>query len=182
MARNRPLLTWASQRWDFVSPRARRQSGKGPVLAIWPDPKVVELAERMALDTTLCVIAGSHDISPWVQKAHATCLVEGYEAELVHLPPDVCKSLDSMLFLGGSNGFLGGGEKEDAIRRLREMAQRSNRPSPEAIESYLLASGKTHAKGAERATLVRRDHRWKAPSGLCGPDHLRSRGDEGLVS
>lgn len=81
------------------------------------------------------------------------CSPQGYEAEPIgeDLPLDVRKSLDSMLFFGGHNGFVGGGEKEDAIRRLREIAHRSHRPSADLIEAYLLASGETHAKAAARA-------------------------------
>ncbi len=56
-----------------------------------------------------------------------------------------------MLFLGGHNHFLGGGEKEDAIRRLRQIARRRDRPTREAIEEYLLASSKTDGDGARRA-------------------------------
>src|SRR5690348_11856215 len=53
MAANRPLLTWAAGQWEFVSPRSqRRSSGAGPVLAIWPpNGEVLELAERLALDS-----------------------------------------------------------------------------------------------------------------------------------
>lgn len=155
MAGNAPLLTRADQRWEFVSPRSRhRPSGAGPVLAVWPpDAEVLELAERLALDSALCVIAGYYDLSPWVKKAQAICLVEGYEADLTDwdLPPDVRSSLDSMLFFDGHNGFIGGGGKEDAIRRLQEIARRPDCPSPQAIEQYLAASGETSAKGATRA-------------------------------
>jgi hypothetical protein len=155
MAGNRPLLTWAAQPWEFVSPRSRqRPFGAGPVLAIWPpDAEVLELAERLALDSALCVIAGYYDVSPWVKKAQATCLIEGYEAELTEtdLVPEVNRTLDAMLAFDGHNGFIGAGGKEDAIRGLQTIAGQAHPPTPEAIESYLAASGETNAKGASRA-------------------------------
>lgn len=153
MVGNAPLLGQAAQRWEFVSPRSRRPSGLGPVLAMWPNFSVLEFAETMALDSALCVIAGHHDISPWVRKASATCLVDGYETDLSEpaLPPQVIGSLDVMLSFDGHNGFIGAGGKEDAIRKLQSIDRRPDRPGPQAIEDYLLSSGETSADGARRA-------------------------------
>ena len=153
MIQNAPLLAQAAGRWEFVSPRSSRPRGQGPVLAVWPpDDRTLEFAETLAVGTALCVIPGSlFDISPWIRRSGAPCLVAGFEAgEAANLPEDVTRSLDSMLFFGGHNGFVGGGEKEDAISRLRDIATRPDAPSREDIEEYLRASGSTHAKGVER--------------------------------
>lgn len=80
MAGNRRLLSEAASRWRFVSPRSDRPRGYGPVLAIWPpDARVVEFAESLALDRAFCVVAGHYDITPWIKKSGATCLVEGWD-------------------------------------------------------------------------------------------------------
>jgi hypothetical protein len=99
------------------------------------------------------VIPGSlHDASAWIRRSNARCLVEGFAApDAPALGEDITKSLDHMLFFGGRNGFLGGGEKEDAIRRLREISRRPDAPGREAIEEYLRASGETDGDGALRA-------------------------------
>ncbi len=140
-------------RWETVSRRSTRPHSRGPVLAIWPpDDRTLEFAENLAFRTALCVIPGSLlDVSPWIRRTGARCLVEGFAVdEAPTLPEEVTKSLDSMLFFGGHNNFVGGGEKENAIPRLREMSRRSDAPSREQIEGYLRASGKTGAKGIAR--------------------------------
>jgi hypothetical protein len=174
MAQNAPLLSRAAERWEFVSPRSRRNfSGTGPVLAIWPpNGEVLELAEMLALDSSLCVIAGfKFDISPWVKKANAVCLVPGYEGELTELAlaSDARKLLDGMLSSDGHNGFVGGGGKEDSIRTLHAIAAMPDRPTPQAIRGYLMASGETDADGAERA------RRWYEEI-LAGKRHRDYRG------
>lgn len=153
MAGNRPLLSQAASRWSFVSMRSQRPRGHGPVLAIWPpDARVLEFAESLALDRALCVVAGHYDITPWVKKSEATCLVDGWDVEeSTSLPEDVEEDLDHMLAFDGHNGFIGGGGKENTIRALQRIARRDDRPDPQAIEDYLTASGETSAKGAMRA-------------------------------
>jgi hypothetical protein len=154
MVDNAPLLARAATRWEFVSSRSQRSPGRGPVLCVWPpDDRVLELGEYVAVQSALCVIPGSLlDISGWIQKSGAQCLVEGYDtSEAVSLPSDVKKLLDRALFFGGSNGFVGGHEKEHLITRLREIARRSDSPSPEDLADYFRASGETHAKGVTRA-------------------------------
>ena len=154
MMGNAPLLAEASRRWDFVSPRSRRPHGQGPVLAIYPaDDRVLGFAESLAFGTALCVIPGTlYDVSAWIRRTGARCLVAGFApGAQPSLPPEITKSLDSMVFFGGHNGFLGGGEKEDAIRRLREIARRPDAPSRDAIEEYLRTSGDTKPSGIERA-------------------------------
>lgn len=151
MRRNRALL--GSAPWEIVSPRSQRPRGQGPVLAIWPEARTLELAESLAFGTALCAIAGTlFDISPWIRRTGASCLAEGFEvAAPVSLHKETADSLDHMVFFGGHNSFLGGGEKEVAIRTLREIAHRRDAPSREAIEEYLRSTGKTDSDGAERA-------------------------------
>ena len=154
MVHNAPLLGEAARRWEFVSPRSKSTWRGGPVLAVWPpDSKVLELAETRALDFALCVVAGRYDISAWVRKAKATCLVEGFEEDTTgpRLPPEAIVNLDAMLAFDGHNGFIGAGGKEDAIRRLGAISRAADRPTPSALESYLLSTGETSAKGADRA-------------------------------
>jgi hypothetical protein len=153
MTANRALLSQAASRWNFVSSRSQQPGRHGPVLAIWPpDAGVLEFAESMALDRALCVVAGNYDIAPWVRKSGASCLVQGWESvEDEPLPRDVEEELDHMLSFDGHNGFIGAGGKEDAIRALRRIALRRDRPDPQAIEDYLTGSGETSAKGATRA-------------------------------
>ena len=151
MRGNRPVLARAP--WDIVSPRTRRPRGSGPALAVWPSSRALELAEALAFGTALCVIPGSlFDVGPWIRRAGAVCLAEGFDTEsAIQLPADIREALDHALFFGGHNGFLGGGEKEYTIRTLREFAGRADAPTAEAIEEYLAGSGETNAKGAARA-------------------------------
>ncbi len=151
MRHHRPLLARAP--WQIVSPRTNRPHGRGPVLAVWPPARVLELAEYLATGTALCVIPGSlFDIMPWIRRTEATCLAEGFDvASAPVLPAEVREALDHMLNFGGHNGFLGGGEKEYTIRSLREILRRPDAPSADAIEEFLAGSGKTNAKGAARA-------------------------------
>jgi hypothetical protein len=176
MVQNRPLLADAATRWEFVSPRSQSHLGLprdgGPVLAIWPpDDRTLELAEQLAFRSALCVVPGSlYDISPWIERTGARCLVEGYaKGSPTELSKEVAESLRHMLFFGGHNGFLGGGEKEDAIRVLQEIAQRRDRPSREELEAYLRASGQTDGDGAQRAG------KWYAEI-LAGKKHRDYRG------
>jgi hypothetical protein len=153
MIENAPLLAQAATRWDVVSPRSRRPRGRGPVLAIWPsNDRVLEFAENLAFGAALCVIPGRLlDITPWVRRTGAKCLVEGFAVvDAPGLPPEVTKSLDSMLSFGGHNSFVGAGEKEDAIHCLRKIAARPGPRSGQQIEDYLRSSGATTAKGIGR--------------------------------
>jgi hypothetical protein len=156
MVGNRPLLTWAAQRYPVVSPRSKSRLPYGrpnSVLAVWPDGQTLELAQRLALDGALCVIPGSlYDVRPWVVRTGATNLADpgGSGEGLPELHPDVTGTLDSVLFFGGHNGFLGGGEKEQVVRRLQDLVRAGHRPDPDAVESYALASGETDHKGARR--------------------------------
>lgn len=154
MVGHRPLLARAASRWQFVSPRSERPRRYGPVLAIWPpDARVLEFAESLAIDRSLCVIAGHHDIRPWIQKAEARCVIEDWKMDAGNerVPQEVADELDQMLMFDGHNGFVGAGGKEHAIQTLRRIAQLKNPPQPEAIEGHLVVSGDTSAKGATRA-------------------------------
>lgn len=155
MVSNDPAITHAASRWDLVSPRSHRPGrGRGPVLCIWPpDDRTLEFAEGLAQGSALCVIPGLlMSIGSWIRRAQATCLLDGFEAEpIASVPPDIGRTLDGMLFFGGHNGFLGGGEKEDAVRRMREFARRPDAPTRDQLEDYLRGSGKTSGDGAGRA-------------------------------
>lgn len=154
MVTNAALLGQASCRWPIVSPRSKRPAPRGPVLAIWPpDYGVLEFAENLALDKGLCVVSGRFDLSPWIAKTGAKCLIDGYDEEpgMSDVPSEVAVRLDHMLSFDGRNGFIGAGGKEDAIRQLQAIARRANRPAPEAVEAHLVASGKTTAHGASQA-------------------------------
>lgn len=155
MVGNAPMLGQSARRWEFLSPLSdgsHRRRG-GPVLAIWPSDRTLELAEHKAFDSALCVLPGSlFDVSPWIRRTGATCLVKGFDIEPgEELPKDIAKRLDGVLSFGGHNNFLGGGEKEIAIRALKEIAVRVDAPSREAIEAYLYHSGETAASGVQRA-------------------------------
>lgn len=151
MRGNRPLL--ASAQWEIVSKRSRRPHGRGPVLAVWPSARTLELAEQMAFRTALCVIAGTlFDVAPWIRRTEATCLADGYAVDATEaISGETRERLDHMLSFDGHNGFLGAGGKEYAIRTLREVARRPDAPTSEAIGEYLAGSGKTTAKAAARA-------------------------------
>lgn len=151
MRRNRPLL--ADAPWDIVSPRSQRPGGSGPVLAVWPVSKTLELAEYLAFGTALCVIPGTlFEIAPWIRRTGATCLAEGFMVEAgEQMSAEVRERLDHMLSFDGHNGFIGAGGKEYTIRTLREISLRPDAPTSDAIEEYLAGSGETTADGAARA-------------------------------
>lgn len=151
MRRNRPLL--GSAPWDIVSTRTHRQPGSGPVLAVWPVARTLELAEQLAFGTALCVIPGTlFDLSPWIRRTGAKCLADGFAFDPGEaISAEVRDELDQMLSFDGHNGFLGAGGKEYAIRTLRDISRRADAPTSEAIEEYLAGSGATNAKGAARA-------------------------------
>lgn len=153
MRHNRPLL--GSAPWDIVSTRSHRPYGSGPILAVWPVARTLELAEQLALRTALCVIPGTlFDLSPWIRRTGAKCLADGFAVDPgEELSTDVREELDHMLSFDGHNGFLGAGGKEYAIRTLRDISRRDDAPTSEAIEEYLAGSGETNAKGAARAAM-----------------------------
>lgn len=152
MRHNRETL--ASAPWEIVSTRSRGgYRNGGPVLAIWPDERTLELAEHMALRSTLCVIP-SHaaDIAAWIERTGATCAVEGFEAPARQtLPAEVEDELRHVVVFGGHNGFLGGGEKEVAIRAFHKIARQRAAPDREALEDYLRSTGEVDADGVKRA-------------------------------
>ena len=152
MRRNRPALVAAP--WDIVSPRSRQgyRIG-GPVLAIWPPEKTLELAEQMATRSSLCVVPWEMaDISAWIERTGATCLVEGFDAPVrTALPAMIEDELRHVVAFGGHNGFLGGGEKEVAIRAFHNIARGLDAPSREAVEDYLRSTGGVNAEGVRRA-------------------------------
>ncbi len=152
MRHNRPIL--ASAPWEIVSPRSRgAYRTAGPVLAIYPPPKTLELAERMARGAALCVIPYvMSDVLAWIQRTGAKGLVSEIAApELPSLPADVQKELRHVVSFGGHNGFLGGGAKEIAIRAFHRIRNRPGAPSPEELADYLRITGEVDADGVARA-------------------------------
>jgi hypothetical protein len=151
MRRNRPILESAP--WDIVSPRSRGGYRSGPVLAIWPDDRVLELAEHMALRAALCVIPYEvKDIAGWVERTGAKPVVAGFEAPAREpLPAEIEQELRHVVSFGGHNSFLGGGEKEVAIRAFHRIRRMPGRPSREALEDYLRSTGEVDADGVSRA-------------------------------
>jgi len=152
MRQNRPILGTAP--WTIVSPRSRDAYRTcGPVLAIWPSVRTLELAEHMAAGSRLCVIPYEMtDIAPWIERTGATCLLEGFDAPTrAPLAAEVEEELRHVLSFGGHNGFLGGGEKEVAIRAFHRISRMSEAPSRIALESFLRATGEVDGDGAERA-------------------------------
>jgi len=153
MVNNRRTLAEAS-RYHVVSPRARDISyaSAGPVLAIWPNADTLELAQELALDSALCVIPYRHDITWWISRTGAVNIAEpeSQPVSLASLDPAVVATLNSILAFGGHNGFLGGGEKEEAVRDLRAMLADGHQPAPSDVEDYARASGETDVEGARR--------------------------------
>jgi hypothetical protein len=151
MRRNRPILVSAP--WDIVSPRSRGGYRSGPVLAIWPGDRVLELAEHMALRSALCVIPyEAKDIAGWVERTGAKPVVAGFEAPAREaLPAEIEDELRHAVAFGGHNGFLGGGEKEIAIRALHRIRRMPGRPTREALEDFLRSTGEVGADGVTRA-------------------------------
>lgn len=154
MMNNAPLLSRAAGRWEFFSTRSRgHYRDGGPVLTIYPNDETLELAEHKAFGSALCVVPGSlFDVSPWIRRTNAQCLIEGFDVQPGEaVPEDIAKELDHVLFFGGHNNFLGGGEKEVTIRALKDIARRPDAPSREAIEAHMRQSGETAASGVQRA-------------------------------
>ena len=152
MRRNRPAL--AAAPWEIISPRSRAGYRMGgPVLAGWPPERTLELAEQMAVRSSLCVIPWEMaDITAWIERTGATCLVGGFDAPARQaLPVEVEEALRHVVAFGGHNGFLGGGEKETAIRAFHVIARRRDAPTREAIEDFLRSTGGVDVKGVKRA-------------------------------
>jgi hypothetical protein len=139
-----------------VSPRSRsraRQWRGNRVIALRPLHDTLETAHDLALDGALCVMAGyNEDLSPWVARTDAVNLYDppGEPPRLPGLHPDVAQTMDSILFFGGRNGFIGAGEKEHLIGRLRGLLADGHRPPTEDLTAYLRASGKTSERGVKR--------------------------------
>jgi hypothetical protein len=152
MRHNRPIL--ASAPWEIVSTRSRKgyRIG-GPVLAIYPPPRTLELAEHMASRAALCVIPYEmSDITAWIERTDAKGLVEGFDAPARRaLPAEIEEELGHVVEFGGHNGFLGGGEKEVAIRAFHRINRMAGAPTREALQDYLRATGQVDAEGVDRA-------------------------------
>jgi len=146
MTQNRPMLAEMGTRHTVVSPqtRSRSRGGSHAVLAVWPSGRAMEVAEQMATpDGGLCVIPGSiEEVTWWIRRTGAQNLTDPDEKpEALDLDPEVCKTLDSLIFFDGHNRFISGAGKVQTVRGLREMIGRGLRPDPGAVEAYALQSG-----------------------------------------
>lgn len=63
----------------------------------------------------------------------------------VTVPKAVADELDSILFFGGHNGFLDGGEKALAIRGFKALIAGGVILDPDAVVAYAMQSGETDA-------------------------------------
>ena len=141
--------------FHVVSPKSARPfyADVGPVLAIWPDPKTVEFAEGLALDSALCVVPNyRYDMTWWIDKTAATNLAnpDAEPVTLIPLDPAVIDTLDGIISFGGHNGFVGGGEKEYAVEDLRAMLAAGHQPTAQEVEDYVRSTGKVDIEGAQR--------------------------------
>ena len=155
MVNNRPIIAKASARYTVVSPRS--QKGVSPignaVLSIWPANHTLELAENLARGGSLCVIPGTFDdLGHWIFGASAQNLWNPGEVpgQTPKLEEAVRSVLDSIIYFGSHNDFLGGTDKQMSIRNLRAMISDGNRPDPTDLENYVLTRGVRSYKGARR--------------------------------
>lgn len=107
----------------------------------------------MATRSSLCVIPWEMaDIMAWIERTGARCVVEGFDAPLRQaLPVEIEEELRHVVSFGGHNGFLGGGEKEVAVRAFHRVVRRRDAPTREALEDYLRSTGEVNAEGVQRA-------------------------------
>ena len=107
----------------------------------------------MATRSSLCVIPWEMaDVAAWIERTGAKCVVEGFDAPVrATLPADIEEELRHVAAFGGHNGFLGGGEKEVAIRAFHRIARRPDAPTREGIEDQFRSSGEVNADGVRRA-------------------------------
>jgi len=171
MRHNRPILGEAP--WEIVSPRSRGSYRTGgPVLAIYPPERTLELAERMAAGSALCVIPYlTVDIAGWIERTGASCLVDGFAAPAREaLAPAAEEELRHVVSFGGHNGFLGGGEKQIAIKAFHRIRWMAGRPSRSGIEDYLRSTGEVDSEAVARAG------KWYEEV-LAGKRHRNDRGE-----
>jgi hypothetical protein len=155
MVNDHDQLVVAAKRHAVVSPQSSRdvRGGQRPrvVLAVWPDNKTLEVAERLALNGELCVIPGSlDDCSHWIERTQAVNIYNDTAVEPAPaLRPEISKELDFTIQNGKHKNFAGGYEKEHAIKALRRIHAMPDAPDPAVIERYALTSG-CQARGATR--------------------------------
>jgi hypothetical protein len=142
-------------RYHLVSPQSKDrhfQGGEHAVLAVWPAPRALNLAETLAFRGGLCVIPGrSYDLSAWILATGATNVANpSAPVGSLGLDAAVRTVLDGIVQFGGHNGFLNAEEKIDAIQALRRMISAGHRPDPAAVREYVRATGNVYHDGAER--------------------------------
>lgn len=107
----------------------RRGAAPGVLAAIIADPRPRRSTTPVGCDA-------------WIE-----LLGSGGEA----LAPEIDEELRHVAAFGGHNGFLGGGEKEVAIRAFHRMRRMAGAPTCEALEDYLRSTGEVDAEGVARA-------------------------------
>ncbi len=140
----------ASSGYQVVSPQSGRVQGgpAGAVLALFPTLKTLGLAQRLALDSGLCVIPGSYeDVKPWIVRTGATNLDDPDVAapELADLADDAKETVDHIVFFVGHKS-IGGDEKVFTVRQLQALARDEHPPEPDALVAYAMTKGKLTAK------------------------------------
>lgn len=153
--RHSRVISDAAARFMVVSPGMRgiRYRRGSAVLALWPHERAFELAERLALDGSLCVVPGvGYDAEPWIVRSRATNLrTKERSFPTDGLPQVVTEVLDSIISFDGYNDFLGGGGKDTTISRLRRMVGEGLSPDPVAVENYVRSrEGLRSPEGARR--------------------------------
>ncbi len=141
--------------FHVVSPKSQRPLSRdvGPVLAVWPDPKTIEFAEELAIDSALCVVPNyRHGTTWWIDKTGAVDLTNpaAEPSGLVPMDSAVTDTLDSIIRFGGHNNFVGGGEKEYAVEDLRALLAAGHRPTAQQIEDYVRSTGEVDVEGAQQ--------------------------------
>lgn len=145
MRDNRPSLASLASRFPVVAPTTgnRGFGGSHAVLAVWPSKRSMEVAKEMASPNGgLCVIPYlDKEWRSWIAAHRAIDLLKpNDEPEMLDLPAEVRKTLDSIILFDGHNGFGSAEGKIDAIRNLRAMVADGHRPTPADVEAYAHAS------------------------------------------
>jgi hypothetical protein len=153
MRRNRRTLDRMTDLYPLVSPRTRNRSwgGSHAVLAVWPAPQALEVAEEMAApEGGLCVVPNSRDeMASWMRRTGAVDLTNpNAEPGSLEISPAVKEALDSIIAFDGHNDFISPEGKEYTIRWLRELIASGHRPNPADVEAYALQTGETDHTGA----------------------------------
>lgn len=109
------------RRYGRVTSRSPFGAVRGPVLAYVPSAADLELAQRLAWDRPLCVVATpDHPLTAWAGEIGAVNLLDRSAVRHAFAVP-VARALEGIKLLGGNNGWAGTYELEHARRRLAEL-------------------------------------------------------------